>query len=50
MYITRALEPLVRRYSKHFKVVVLTRPRQVGKTTMLRHLMEGDASAGIERA
>ena len=50
MYITRALEPLVRRYSKHFKVVVLTCPRQVGKTTMLRHLMEGDASAGIERA
>lgn len=50
MYITRALEPLVRRYSEHFKVVVVTGPRQVGKTTMLKHLMEEDASEGIERA
>ena len=50
MYITRALEPLVRRYSEHFKVVVVTGPRQVGKTTMLNHLMEEDASEGIERA
>lgn len=50
MYITRALEPLVRRYSEHFKVVVVTGPRQVGKTTMLKHLMEEDAHAGHERA
>ena len=50
MYITRALEPLVRRYSEHFKVVVVTGPRQVGKTTMLKHLMEEDESEGIERA
>lgn len=39
-YIHRALEPLVRRYSSHFKVVVITGPRQVGKTTMLKHLIQ----------
>ena len=50
MYITRALEPLVRRYSEHFKVVVVTGPRQVGKTTMLKHLIEQDAAAGTRRA
>ena len=50
MYIKRALESVVRRYSEHFKVVVVTGPRQVGKTTMLRHLMEEDAASGIERA
>ena len=50
MYIRRALESVVRRYSEHFKVVAVTGPRQVGKTTMLRHLMEEDAANGIERA
>ena len=50
MYITRALETLVRRYSEHFKVVVVTGPRQVGKTTMLRHLLEQDAERGFERS
>ena len=49
MYIRRALEPLVRRYSDHFKVVVVTGPRQVGKTTMLRHLSEEEASQGHPR-
>lgn len=49
MYIKRALEPLVRQYSEHFKVLVLTGPRQVGKTTMLKHLMEEDAQNGISR-
>ena len=50
MYITRALEPLVRRYSEHFKVVVVTGPRQVGKTTMLKHLIEQDEAAGTHRS
>ncbi len=49
MYIKRTLEPLVRRYSDHFKVVVLTGPRQVGKTTMLKHLIEQDAQNGVGR-
>lgn len=51
MYITRALESVVQRYSEHFKVVVLTGPRQVGKTTMLRHLAEQEEhETGTRRA
>lgn len=50
MYIKRALEPLIRRYSEHFKVVVVTGPRQVGKTTMLKHLMEEDEQRGFTRS
>lgn len=50
MYISRALEPIVRRYSQFFKVVVVTGPRQVGKTTMLKHLIEEDAERGVERS
>lgn len=49
MYIKRALETVVRNYSAHFKVVVVTGPRQVGKTTMLRHLAEEDAANGLAR-
>ena len=49
-YIRRSLEPLVRRYADNFKVVVVVGPRQVGKTTMLRHLMEEDASRGVPRS
>lgn len=49
-YIPRALESVVRRYSEHYKVVVVTGPRQVGKTTMLRHLLEEDMQNGIERS
>ena len=50
MYIERALEPVVRRYSEHFKVVVVAGPRQVGKTTMLKHLAEQDERRGVERS
>lgn len=51
MYIKRALEPVVARYSEHFKIVVLTGPRQVGKTTMLRHLAKEEKEhTGVERA
>lgn len=49
-YITRALESVVRRYSQFFKGVVVTGPRQAGKTTMLKHLMKEDLARGIERA
>lgn len=49
-YIKRALESVVRRYSEHFKVVVVTGPRQVGKTTMLRHLMDQDEKHGLARS
>lgn len=49
MYIKRSLESLVKRYSNYFKVVVVTGPRQVGKTTMLKHLMEEEAQDSTAR-
>lgn len=39
-YIKRAAESRVLKASKSFKVVLVTGPRQVGKTTMLKHLAE----------
>jgi len=50
MYIERALELVVRRYSEHFKVVVVTGPRQAGKTTMLKHLAKQDEERGVARS
>lgn len=37
-YIPRGIEPLVRRAVSEFPALVLTGPRQTGKTTLLRHL------------
>lgn len=40
-YITRSLEKVVLQVSKEYQVVLISGPRQVGKTTMLKKLMEG---------
>lgn len=39
-YIKRSLETVVKQTSKEYPVVLVTGPRQVGKTTMLQKLME----------
>ena len=41
MYIERQLEKKFAAVSEEYACVLLTGPRQVGKSTMLRHLMEG---------
>lgn len=40
-YITRNMENIVIQTTREYPVVLVTGPRQVGKTTMLRKLMEG---------
>lgn len=40
-YIVRSLEKVVSEVAKEYPVVLVTGPRQVGKTTMLQKLMEG---------
>ncbi len=37
-YIPRTLEPVLARASREFPIVVLTGPRQAGKTTLLQHM------------
>ena len=45
MYIERQLEKKFIAINEEYACVLLTGPRQVGKSTMLRHLMEGTARA-----
>lgn len=40
MYIQRAMEPAIRLIADTFPVLLVTGPRQVGKTTLLKHISE----------
>ena len=46
-YIKRSLESVVRQVSGEYPVVIVTGPRQVGKTTMLRKMMENTDRAYV---
>ena len=48
-YIKRAAEDTIARVSKMFPVLLVTGPRQVGKTTLLQRLADIQKSEGIER-
>lgn len=48
-YIKRAAEDTIMKISKMFPVLLVTGPRQVGKTTLLQKLAEVQKEAGIER-
>lgn len=42
MYIKRHIEEVILKAKDNFKVVLLTGPRQVGKSTMLKHLLKDE--------
>ncbi len=46
-YITRNLEQVIQEVTGEYPAVLVTGPRQVGKTTMLRKLMEGTGRAYV---
>lgn len=46
MYIKRHLETTIEKLSGCCKVLLVTGPRQVGKTTLLRRLAEGNRTYG----
>ncbi len=49
MYIKRAAEDTITRISEMFPVLLVTGPRQVGKTTLLQKLADAQRESGIDR-
>ncbi len=47
-YIARALEPVLRKAARQFPAVVLTGPRQSGKTTLLKHIFGDSGYVSLE--
>lgn len=45
-YVERAIEDRIREISTQFVVLLVTGPRQVGKTTLLRHLAASESGGG----
>ena len=46
-YIERTLEKKISEVSREYSCILLIGPRQVGKTTMLEHLMEGSSRTKV---
>lgn len=44
MYIQRAIEKIVKELTMQYSAILITGPRQVGKTTMLKRLMEDEGN------
>ena len=47
IYIKRTLEKVILEVNEDYSCLLLVGPRQVGKTTMLEHLMEGTGRTKI---
>ena len=47
-YIKRSLEPVLKKAASEFPAVVLTGPRQCGKTTLLKHLFQSYRYVSLE--
>ncbi len=48
-YIKRAAEAAIQKFSNMFPVLLVTRPRQVGKKTLLQKLAQDQKGIGIVR-
>lgn len=48
MYIKRHMEMPVMTLSQQYPVLLITGPRQVGKTTMLEHLIEAEGRGRVK--
>lgn len=50
MYITRHVEKTIVQLAKQFGAVLVTGPRQVGKTTVLQHLLDDTSYVTMDDA